>query len=76
MDEMHFIGDPPTGEVYIGYERGLWPLSIFADAHHAASWAENGEGVRYLWRYQLIDPVPMQLVHRQTIPATLKEAEQ
>lgn len=76
MDENHFIGDPPTGEVFIGYERGQWPLRAFTQADHAASWLTDKDGRRlgrYVWRYQLADPVTMELVPEVRTPATLKE---
>jgi hypothetical protein len=79
MDENHFSGDPPTGEVFIGYERGQWPLRIFAEAAHAAGWLTNKDDrdrelSRCVWRYRLTDPVLMELVPAQRIAATLKEA--
>jgi hypothetical protein len=75
MDKLNFIGDPPTGEVFIGYERGQWPLRTFGDAVHAAAWLEGGNGVRYVWRYRLTDPVAMELVPKRIIDATLKEVD-
>lgn len=76
MDDNHYIGDPPTGTVYIGYERGTWPLHTFKTAAHAASWLENvpNSAIRYVWRYELTDPVPMKLVPEVRTPATLKES--
>lgn len=76
MDANHWIGDPPTGTVYIGYERGTWPLVAFSDGNHAAAWlGKGGSGVRYLWRYQLTGPVAMEHVPEVRIPATLEEKE-
>ncbi|HEX5997285.1 MAG TPA: hypothetical protein VFY84_19265 [Jiangellales bacterium] len=76
MKKIHFIGDPPIGEVFIGYERGRWPLQVFGDAGHAAAWLEataNGS-IRYVWRYDLTNPVAMELVPKVVTEATLRPA--
>lgn len=74
MIENNYIGDPPRGDVYIGYERGSWPLRAFQNAEHAATWVNDVKhGVRYIWRYELINPVAMEVVPEVRTPATLTE---
>lgn len=75
MDKNHFIGEPLTGPVYIGYERGQWPIHVFDTAEQAAYWLDRGETVRYVWRYELTDPVAMELVPKVIVNATLREAK-
>lgn len=73
MDLNYWVGEPPTGTVYIGYERGTWPLVVFAKPEHAAAWLAKGQLVRYVWRYELTGAVPMALVPEVRTAATLIE---
>lgn len=77
MDENHFFGNPPTGTVLIGYQRGEWPLRIFAKAVHAATWLEDAKPgeIRLLWEYHLDNPIPVELVPSVRTDATLKRRD-
>ncbi len=72
MDDNHYIGDPPEGLVFIGYQRGQWPLTVFSNPEHAAAWLSKERATRYVWGYNLADPVPMELVPEIRTAATLK----
>ena len=75
MNQNYYVGEPPTGAVYIGYERGRNDLRLFTKAEYAASWLENvpNGSVKYVWRYELTEPVAMEIVPAVRVDATLRE---